>query len=338
MQHKTRKNLSMVVLFTAFVLGANAFAVTVPAGSVDGLADAIAEAGPGGEVVLAAGIHQITSTVLVDIPVSIVGEEGAVLESATPMVEDGPTIIEAALHIKGADGASVRNLTIQAPAGATANTGILIESSADVKVMDNQIIAHQQGILIQRGDRALVKSNAIQIVSDPEYVGVVENGIVVINGKNVNVKDNWVSGATIGIWLSDENGDASGNTTQGNALGFVLCHPRGFVISGELVSADFSATGWTVYQNNSVGNMWGYLVVDGCSKNILTNNSAALNSMYDMELTGDTMRFGFLAPKSYDNIVVQGLNYKGLKIKDCGENNRIYGHVNRVDTDVDSCY
>lgn len=183
-----------------------------------------------------------------------------------------------------------------------------------------------------------MKGNAIQIVSDPEYVGVVENGIVVINGKSVSVHDNWVCGATIGIWVSDENGDASGNTTQGNALGFVLCHPRGFVISGEVVSADLSATGWTVYENNSVGNMWGYLVVDGCHHNFLTNNSAALNSMYDMELTGDTMRFGFLVPKSHDNIVVQGLKYKGLKIKDCGTDNQVFGHVNLVDTDADPCF
>lgn len=327
----------MIMLCTS-VFSAHALAVVVPAGSVDGLAAAIAEAGPGGEVVLAAGVHHISSTVMVDIPVSIVGEDGAILESATSSLETGLYVVEAALHIKGADGASVRNLTIQAPAGATANTGIMIESSTDVKIMDNQIIAHQQGILIHQGDRAILKRNAIQIVSDPNYEGVVESGIVVINGKHVNVKDNWVSGASIGIWVSDENGDASGNTTQGNGLGFVLCHPRGFSISDAYVEAAISATGWHIYQNNSVGNLWVYLVVDGCNKNILTNNSAALNSMYDMELTGDTMRFGFLAPESYDNIVVQGLNYRGLKIKDCGTNNKIYGHVNLVDTTADPCF
>ncbi|MCP4452193.1 MAG: hypothetical protein GY809_12075, partial [Planctomycetes bacterium] len=64
MQYKTRKNLSMIVLLAVLALCAQAFAVTVtvPAGSVDQLAAAIAEAGPGGEVVLAAGVHTISGT------------------------------------------------------------------------------------------------------------------------------------------------------------------------------------------------------------------------------------------------------------------------------------
>lgn len=149
MQHRTHKRLSMIVFLAVTVLGSHAFGVTVPAGSVDQLAAAIAEAGPGGEVRLAAGLHKISSTVLVDIPVAIVGEDDAILESGTSAVEDGPTIIAAAFHIKGANGTRIQNLTIQAPAGATANTGILIENSADVKVLECQITAHQQGVLIQ---------------------------------------------------------------------------------------------------------------------------------------------------------------------------------------------
>ncbi|MHC4145086.1 MAG: hypothetical protein ACYSUD_09940, partial [Planctomycetota bacterium] len=63
MKHKTRKNLLMIMLYTISVFSAQALAVVVPAGSVDGLTAAIAEAGPGGEVVLAAGLHKISGTV-----------------------------------------------------------------------------------------------------------------------------------------------------------------------------------------------------------------------------------------------------------------------------------
>ena len=80
MRYKTRTDLIIIVLCAVSVFGAQALALTLPAGSVDQLAAAIAEAGPGGEVVLAAGIHKISGTVIVDIPVSIVGEDGAILK------------------------------------------------------------------------------------------------------------------------------------------------------------------------------------------------------------------------------------------------------------------
>jgi hypothetical protein len=57
------------MLCTVSVFSGHALAVVVPAGSVDGLSAAIAEAGPGGEVVLAAGLHKISGTVMIDIPV-----------------------------------------------------------------------------------------------------------------------------------------------------------------------------------------------------------------------------------------------------------------------------
>ena len=35
--------------------------------------------------------------------------------------------------------------------------------------------------------------------------------------------------------------------------------------------------------------------------------------------------------------VIQGLNYKGLKVKVCGVDNQAMGHVNLVDTAADPC-
>ena len=58
--------------------------VTLAAGSVDGLAAAIAEAGPGGKVIIEAGLHRESGSVLINSPVSLIGEPNAIIESTTP--------------------------------------------------------------------------------------------------------------------------------------------------------------------------------------------------------------------------------------------------------------
>lgn len=328
MKFKTYKKRLMIILCTVSVFCAQAQAVVVPAGSVDALAAAITEAGPGGEVVLAAGLHKISGTVMVDIPVSIVGEDGAMLESSNSTTDEG---VKAALHILGADRARIENLIIQTPADANvaANAGIVIESAADVQIVDNQITGHTNGILVERGDRAILKGNVVQTTKD---------GIVLINGSDVSIQDNWVSCTRFGIWIGSERADITGNTMQGNYIGLLLCSPRSFIISGEVRSTDTPATECMVYQNHAFDNAWGYLVFDGAFNNLLMNNSAAFNSSYDIELGGESERFGIVTPTTSDNTVIQGLKYAGLKVKVCGNNNRAQGHVNLVDNAADPCF
>jgi nitrous oxidase accessory protein NosD len=315
------------MLCAVSVLSAHALAVVVPAGSVDELAAAIADAGPGGEVVLAAGHHKISGTVMVDIPVSIVGEEGAILETFNATTDDGQfeglNLVKAALHILGADRTRIENLTIQAPADANvaANAGIVI-------VVDNRILGHLNGILIEQGDSALLKGNTVQATKD---------GIIVINGSGVSIQDNWLSCGRFGMWIGGRLGDITGNTMQGNFIGLLLCSPRNFVISGEVREIETAGTGYLLYQNNAVGNDWGYLAFDGANNNLLMNNAAAFNTSYDIELGGESERFGFVTPTSYNNTVIQGLKYKGLKVKVCGVDNQALGHVNLVDTAADPC-
>jgi len=329
MNYKTQNNLITILLCTLSVFSAPVLAVVVPAGSVDALAGAIAEAGPGGEVVLAAGLHQISGTVMVEIPVSIVGEDGAILESANSGPDD---VVNAALHIRGADGARIENLIIQTPADANvpaANAGIVIENASDVQIVYDQIRGHTNGILIEHGDRALLKGNAVQTTKD---------GIVLINGRDVSIQDNWASCTRFGIWIGSERADVTGNTMQGNTIGLLLCSPRNFVISGELRSTDTPATGCMVYQNYAFDNAWGYLVFDGAFNNLLMNNAAAFNSSYDIELGGESMRFGILTPTTSGNTVMQGLKYTGLKVKVCGIDNQALGHVDLVDNAADPCF
>jgi len=327
MQNKTTKNLFMIMLCIS-VFSTQALAVVVPAGSVDALAAAIAEAGPAGKVVLAAGLHRISSTVTIDIPVSIVGEDGALLESSNLTDDEG---VKAALHILGADRARIENLVIQTPADANvaANAGIVIENAADVQLVDNQITGHLNGVLVEYGDRTLLKGNRIKTTKD---------GIVVINGSDVSIQDNWLSCARFGIWVGGERGDASGNTLQGNYIGLLLCSPRNLIISGETRITETPATGWMIYQNNAVGNAWGYLAFDGAHDNLLMNNAGAFNSSYDIELGGESERFGIVTPTSSNNTVIQGLKYKGLKVKVCGVDNQAQGHINLVDNAADPCF
>jgi hypothetical protein len=56
-----------------------------------------------------------------------------------------------------------------------------------------------------------------------------------------------------------------------------------------------------------------------------------------MELVGDSYRFGFLTPTSYENTVKAGSNNDDLVIKDCGVDNSVTGG-DQVDIDLDPCF
>lgn len=318
--------------------------VYLPPGSSDGLADAIAAAGEDGTVILESGLHTESGTVVLDIPVSIIGEEGAILESDTSTVALPPIPVEPALHVRNADGVLIEGLLIRPPEGQTGSCAILIEDSAGVRILDNEIIEHHAGILVQRGDRAGIRGNTVQASprglldpADPDWIQATV-GIAIANGRFVSITDNWVTSAVFGIFLSDERGDASNNVVEFNAIGMIFCTFAGvFAIDGESVDAERSAGRWHAHKNRAAQNGWGYLVIDGAHEIKLANNLAEQNSAYDIELAGPTTRFGFLAPTSFDNVVAQG-RPKDLVVKDCGEGNIPSGDIDLVDTAQDPCF
>jgi hypothetical protein len=75
-------------------------------------------------------------------------------------------------------------------------------------------------------------------------------------------------------------------------------------------------------------------VIDGANNNILTNNEGGGNGAYDMELTTDSYRYGFLTPQSYNNTVYAGPY--NITIKNCGQNNQIFGGT-LINTTIDPC-
>ncbi len=312
--------------------------VRLPAGSHDGLAAAIAAAGEEGTVKVKAGLHTESQTVTIAHEVKIIGEPGALFEFDTePLPPAGE--IDPALHIKNADDVVIWNLEIR-PKGSIGGTAILVEDSEDAIIGRNIMREHQFSVMLEGGDKVEIYKNTIVASSGWQTGNPPEvHGIVVINGKSVEAEKNDISNALFGLWACDENGEAERNTFHENFIGLILCKvpENAFPLpGGKSAGSALAATAWKAEGNNSTGNFdAGYLVIDGANNNRLEDNNASNNGTYDIELTGDTYRFGFLTPKSFENKVMVG-RYQNLKIKDCGENNTVIGGQ-VVDNTLDPC-
>lgn len=315
--------------------------ITVPAGSIDALAAAIVQAGVNGTVVLEAGVHTESSPVIISAPVSIVGKPGAILESGlAPDPAFTPTL-RGALHVLGASNVGISGLVFRGPGGATMGTAVMIENSAHVSVADNVMTNVQYGVLVQKGDFARIRGNTIDVTTDWQTGALVDaQGIIVINGRGVRVEHNTVANGVFGIWACDAKGHAVGNEVSACFVGLILCTvPQGSFLTsgGQPVGAERSCTQWQVRDNVGTGNFTaGLLVIDNANRNTLVNNSGSGNGTYDIELAGNSMRFGFLTPTSYENSVAVGAA-QDILIKDCGLNNAVIGAIDLVDTSTDPC-
>jgi len=105
---------------------------------------------------------------------------------------------------------------------------------------------------------------------------------------------------------------------------------------GDVTGAEFSATQW-LCKSNQVSDCFdaNYIVIDGANKNVVMNNESSNPGTYDIELVGDSYRFGFLTPTSFDNTVIVGDD--NLVVKDCGLNNTVIGGT-LVDNATDPCF
>jgi hypothetical protein len=335
----------MIHELQGYDLGLKRVTVVVPAGSVDALSAAIASAGERGTVRVASGLHFESGTVQVASQVSILGDPGAVIESGTGVGATSPLDVDPTFRVHDTSGATIQGLEMRPPAGGTAGCGVLIENADDITVAGNSIHDYQFGVLVQHGDRADIRGNIISLTtrwgldpSDPEFLPEA-HGIVVINGASADLTGNTISNGLFNIWACGAKGRATGNTLTGGVIGLILCNvPDGdFLISGSDQGSEVPGTEWLVQDNLAQFNLWGYLAIDRANSNHLANNAASDNLLYDIELTADTYRFGFLTPASYKNVVAQG-SHKGLVVKDCGNDNVVSGDVTLVDTTLDPCF
>ena len=317
--------------------------IEIPANSTDALAKAVNDACVGGVIYLKAGNHTETKALTISKSVKIVGENGAVLRvKSTVSVFDAVNFnvaLNPAIHILNAPRILIQNLDIQ-PIEGDGSTAILVENSNESAVMRCKINRFQAAVMVEKSDRMAIMFNTVVGSSSwqtaPAPFG---ESIVIINGKSAYISDNEVSNAVFPIWPCDEWGTCERNYTHHSLLGIILCNvPAGIykLPSGRAVGALLPTKSCKVRNNKTTDNITeGILVIDGANNNIIENNEAARNGTYDIELTTDTYRFGFLTPLAYNNYVNVG-SYPNIRIKDCGRNNTVIGGV-KINTVTDPC-
>lgn len=314
--------------------------VTLPAGSVDGLAAAIAAAGPGGKVTVACGNHYESGTVEITFPVKIVGQSGAVMifsDLPAAVAAPGPTSLVPAFYVNDAAGVRISGLRIKTD-GEAAICGILLRDSPDAKILGNNITDFQFPIYLAGADDAKISDNGVQGLGSG-FAGGFQYGITVAGGASVLIADNTISQCGSGIFPCHTEGEALRNELNDNIIGILLCtSPALFELpDGSISGAVESSNLWLVSKNEANGNTWGYLVIDGAFDNVLFKNKASNNAFYDIELAGESSRFGFPMPTSSNSTVVSNGNLNGVIIKDCAPGSVIIGGT-PVDTNVDPCF
>lgn len=316
--------------------------IEIPANSTDALANAVNDACEGGVIYLKAGNHTETKSITISKSVNIVGENGAVLKLKSNLTSFDPVnvqiVLKPAIHVFNAPRTLIQNIDIQTldTDGAAA---LLFENSSESAVMQCKISKFQFSIWIQKSDRMTLMRNTIMGTSAWQtQEGIEAEGITIENGKSTYMADNDINNCVFGVWPCDQYGTSERNNFKGCLYGLVLCNvPPAYIMpSGERTGSLTPGNNWKVRNNIATDNIEaGYLVIDGANHNFLENNDAARNGKYDMELTADTYRFGFLTPLSYNNYVNAG-NYPNIRIKDCGRNNTVIGGV-KINTATDPC-
>jgi hypothetical protein len=313
--------------------------VSLPAGSVDGLAAAIGEAGPNGAVLVKAGTHTENNTVVVSQTTRIVGEPGAVLVSTTMPIVALTDPFDPAIHVLGAPDVIVMGL-IMRPSGSIGGVGILVEGGANATIYKNTIEEYEYGIVADHANDMKILKNTVPASLAWTSGGIPEAlGIFYMSGSRPDISGNDCSRALVNYFVSGTDGKMTSNRAHDGYIGIMLCHPPhdSYILpSGEFADPDSPAKNYVVRNNDASNNAnIGYLVIDGSHNNLLQANSASNNALYDIELTGDSMRFGFLTPRSHDN-TVKAAPFGNLKIKNCGDNNVVIGGQ-LVDNSADPC-
>lgn len=311
--------------------------IHVQGGSKNAIQDAIQEAGRYGLVILDKGKHYEDGTILIEQPVYVLGRTGASIISSTKLVEE-IGVVQPVFHIHQTTRVTIWGIEMQGKANG-GGTGILVEGSNKIALSKNTITNFQMGIAIEQSDNALIWKN--EITNTPRaLIGEIQLsvGIVVVNGENARLIQNTVSNAIFGIFASDKDGVAQKNEVYGNLIGMILCNVQPIIpLASGVIGSEVPCKNWAVQDNHAHDNFdVGYLVIDGANNNTIINNRGGNNARVDMDLTGDTNRFGFFTPKSYSNFV-DVRSYTNLTIKDCGEHNRIRGGV-MIDTSERPCF
>lgn len=300
----------------------------------DGLRKAISQAGWGDQIVIKAGEHNVSGTVMIEKPLDIVGEDGAKMVFDIPAIEPEVPLSVAAFYIKNTSGVRIQGLEIE-PKNGTSVFGILAQDASHVWIADNKITDFISGVYLVNSDEMRVYGNEL---TGWDRHGV---GIGLTNGYNTKIRGNVISEFQAAIFPTGDRGIVYGNEMFDNNVGYILSQNGGWTLpDGTVTIPDQPSNQWTAKLNNAHNNDWGYLIIDGAFNNFTFANLASDNAMYDIELAGESFRFGgeTPVPTSKNNIVhSHGQGFDDVTIKDCGEDNQIFGGQ-LVDTTNDACF
>ncbi|MEP7269716.1 MAG: right-handed parallel beta-helix repeat-containing protein [Saprospiraceae bacterium] len=314
--------------------------IHIAAGTTDKLNAAIAASENGDVIILDPGDHFETGTVWITKSLTITGYGANLIFSNTPAFTSStvlPWTFKAAMYInKSGCISTIRGIHFK---GADAIPGlcIFVENSKDVRILSNTFENWQESIVMYNSEYCTIWRNKIS--ANPGWTtGVIpeSDGIVLSDGSHNQIIENEVENAVLGIFTGGTLGIDFSNNTHNCLYGQILCKvPSGlYVVNGFTVNTNASTSNWIAMFNNSTDNYAaGYLLIDGTNKDYLDHNKASNNAAYDIELTGDSYRFGFFTPKSFNNRVSA---YGWLKVKDCGDNNKVYGG-SLVNNTLDPC-
>ncbi|MEO5581416.1 MAG: NosD domain-containing protein [Saprospiraceae bacterium] len=307
------------------VLSTRGNQIVIPAGSSNALAGAIASAGAGDVIILAAGNHTQNGTVVINKSVNIIGVGANLIFSGTGF---SPTLhFSPGLHIidKGCV-STIQGITFKSTEPIP-GLALFIDHSRSIKIAFNRFENWAFSIIVYQSDFNTIANNTISCnLSWQTGLIPLAQGIIFSDGAHNQIIRNEVFGAVAGIFTGGSQGLSLGNKMHDNVFGHFMCQfTPGILTAGSTpINTVGTTSKWLVIFNSSDHNLLdGYLIVDGSNKNLLQHNKADHNGVYDIELQGATTRFGYPTPASHDNTVVVA-NSSQL-IKNCGDNNKVYG-------------
>ncbi len=296
--------------------------VHVPNNSKNALQAAIAEAGRYGLVVLAKGKHYEDETVVIDHPVYILGRKGATVIAGNALSNVG--VINPVFSIRKTTRVTIWGVEMQGKEGGSSSAVEILNSTHTV-LSKNTMTNFQVASIVNEGDHTLYWQN--EIVGGVDFP--LTAGILVINGMNVRILQNKVSGFILGIVCSSQAGILQHNELFGNNTGVSLSNipPVIQTSEGNIVGSSVPTTKWRAQDNYSHDNLTGYEVTSSANNNILINNRGGNNELVDLVLASNFINIvGIPVSPSFDNFVDVRDNTE-FTIIDCGDNNRVRGGV-----------
>ncbi len=331
--------------------------IIIPADSVDALAAAIDEIAPNGVIILAAGEHCESGTILIEKTIKLIGvdvpagEDGAILIVDTgPIYTYGETL-DPAIYVFQAPGTRIENIELR-PKGEIGGTGVIFEESEGAILRGCTFTKHQYNVVSQNSDNVDIDDNYMECTDAwlPYLAAEIPEaiGITIVNGVNVHIHNNVIKGGLIGAWVTDDGGTVDNNTITKSYIGVIPCAvtpetqltlPK----SSKIITSNMPGTKWTIKDNSIHENLWfGILLFDGSIECHVENNDCTGNGLSedvpyvdddgefmffgtgaDIEAGGESMVFGFPTVATKDNTIIVGADNPGVRVKICGTNNSL---------------